>query len=104
MGRAPEEVAYLRAVLAASTVAADALLAMERVAELLAPERSAALAAEIETRCGEPLGAARAALAAAPISPASTKSSPPRFGMQTNASASSRASRVRRQRSAFRAF
>ncbi|TMA82601.1 MAG: phospholipase [Deltaproteobacteria bacterium] len=66
MGRAPEEVAYLRAVLAASTVAADALLAMERVAELLAPERSAALAAEIETRCGEPLGAARAALAAAP--------------------------------------
>jgi phospholipase/carboxylesterase len=66
VSRAPEEVAYLRAVLAASAVAADALLAMERVAELLAPERSAALAAEIEARCGDALAAARAALAAAP--------------------------------------
>jgi phospholipase/carboxylesterase len=59
----------LRAVLAASTVAGDALLAMEHVAELLAPERSAMLAAEIETRCGETLTAAHAALAAAPAPP-----------------------------------
>jgi phospholipase/carboxylesterase len=64
--RAPEEVAYLRTVLAASTVAADALLAMERVAELLAPERSAALAVEIEERCAEPLARAREALGTAP--------------------------------------
>ncbi len=58
--------AYLRAVLAASAVAADALLAMEHVAEALAPERSATLAAEIERRCAAPLAQARDALAAAP--------------------------------------
>jgi phospholipase/carboxylesterase len=66
VARAPEEIAYLRAVLAASTVAADALLAMEHVAELLAPERSATLAAEIEGRCIAPLARAHDALAAAP--------------------------------------
>lgn len=66
MSRSPAEVAYLRTVLAASTVAAAALQAMERVAEQLAPERSAALAAEVDAGFTKPLGAARAALAAAP--------------------------------------
>ncbi len=68
MSRAPEDVAYLRAVLAASAVAADALAAMERVAELLAPERSVALATEIEQRHAAPLTRAREALAAATAS------------------------------------
>jgi phospholipase/carboxylesterase len=66
VSRAPEEVAYLRAVLAASVVAADALRTMELVAEQLAPERSASLAAEVEHGHTAPLGHARDALAAAP--------------------------------------
>ncbi len=69
MSRTPEEIAYLRTVLAASAVAADALLAMERVAELLAPERSTALAAEMAVRCDDAIAAARTALAAAPAPP-----------------------------------
>lgn len=60
------ELAYLRAVLVASTVAADLLGAMEDVAERLAPERSAALAAAIDRRFMAPLAAAAAELAAAP--------------------------------------
>jgi phospholipase/carboxylesterase len=66
VSRPPEETAYLRAVLAASAVAADALLAMEHVAEALAPERSATLAAEIDARCVAALAHAHDALAAAP--------------------------------------
>lgn len=68
MSRPAEELAYLRAVLAASAVAADALLAMEHVAEALAPERSATLAAEIERRCAAPLAQAYAVLAEVPSS------------------------------------
>ena len=64
--RAPEELAYLRAVLAASTVAAELLRAMEDVAERLAPDRSAALAATIGTRFSAPLAERAAALAEAP--------------------------------------
>ena len=64
--RSPEERAYLGAVLATSAIAAELLAGMERVAEQLAPERSAALAAEIEGRYGGPLAEATAALAAAP--------------------------------------
>ncbi len=64
--RTPEELAYLRAVLAASTVAAEVLMAMEDVAERLAPERSALLATEVATRFDGPLAMHGAALAAAP--------------------------------------
>ncbi len=64
--RSPEERAYLGTVLASSAIAAELLAEMERVAEQLAPERSAALAAEIEGRFGAPLAEATAALAAAP--------------------------------------
>ncbi len=64
--RSPAELAYLRAVLAASAIAADLLAAMEDVAERLAPERSAALAAEIDGRFGAPLDAGARALSAAP--------------------------------------
>lgn len=60
------ELAYLRAVLVASTVAAELLGAMEDVAERLAPERSAALAAAIDRRFMAPLAATAAELAAAP--------------------------------------
>jgi hypothetical protein len=66
VSRSPEEVAYLRAVLGASAVAAAALADMERVAEQLAPERSAALAAEVDARCTQSLDAARDALVAVP--------------------------------------
>ena len=65
-GRSAEERAYLEAVLATSTVAAEVLLAMEHVAEQLAPERSAALAAEIDGRFGALLATATGKLAAAP--------------------------------------
>jgi phospholipase/carboxylesterase len=65
VSRTPEEVAYLRAVLAASAVAGDALSAMEIAAEDLAPERSAMLAAEIDQRHASPLLRARDGLAAA---------------------------------------
>jgi len=65
VSRTPEEVAYLRAVLAASAVAAAALSAMEIAAEHLAPERSAALAAEIDQRHASPLLRARDGLASA---------------------------------------
>jgi len=65
VSRTPEEVAYLRAVLAASAVAADALSAMEIVAEHLAPEHSAALAAEMDQRHLPPLLRARGGLDAA---------------------------------------
>lgn len=64
--RSPAELAYLRAVLAASVVAAEALAAMEDVAEKLAPERSAALAAAIDQRFTEALEAHARELAAAP--------------------------------------
>ena len=56
--------AYLRAVLTASGAAAEALAAMEIVAERLAPERSAALAAEMAERHTAPLARGRDALAA----------------------------------------
>lgn len=64
--RSAEELAYLRAVLAASAVAAELLAAMENVAERLAPERSAFLAAHIAERFDGPLATHAAALAAAP--------------------------------------
>jgi phospholipase/carboxylesterase len=64
--RSPAELAYLRAVLAASTVAAALLRAMEDVAERLAPDRSAALAAAIAERYGPPLAERASALAASP--------------------------------------
>jgi len=64
--RSPEESAYLRAVLAASTVAAEVLIEMEEVAERLSPERSAGLAAMVRGRFVTPLSAARSALDAAP--------------------------------------
>lgn len=64
--RSPEEIAYLRAVLAASAVAADLLAAMEEIAERLAPERSRALAADLEARFAAALAERGAALAAAP--------------------------------------
>jgi phospholipase/carboxylesterase len=64
--RPPAETAYLRAVLAASTLAAEMLAAMEDTAERLAPERSAALAATIDRRFSAPLAHARDALGAAP--------------------------------------
>lgn len=64
--RSPAELAYLRAVLAASAVAAEVLDAMEQVAERLAPERSTALATTIASRFAAPLEARTAALAAAP--------------------------------------
>jgi phospholipase/carboxylesterase len=66
VSRTPEEVAYLRAALGASAAAATALVVMEHVAEQLAPERSALLAAEVDARCTAALTAARDALAAAP--------------------------------------
>ncbi len=66
MERSPEEVAYLRAVAGASTLAAELLAEMERVAEQLAPERSAALADAIESRFASALAETRGALAAAP--------------------------------------
>lgn len=62
----PEEAAYLRAVLAASALGAEALDEMERVAERLAPERSQALARALEERFGSALDAAEQALEAAP--------------------------------------
>jgi phospholipase/carboxylesterase len=65
-GRSPEELAYLRAVLAASAVAAEVLGVMEQVAERLAPERSAALAAMIEQRFVTALAARAGDLASAP--------------------------------------
>jgi phospholipase/carboxylesterase len=64
--RSPDELAYLRAVMAASAVAAELLAAMEQVAERLAPERSAALAATVEARFLSPLDARARDLAAAP--------------------------------------
>jgi len=64
--RSPAELAYLRAVLAASVVAAELLAEMERVAEQLAPERSAGLADAIAERFSEPLAARARELAAAP--------------------------------------
>jgi len=64
--RSPAELAYLRAVLAASAVAAELLTAMEDVAERLAPERSAALAAAIDGRFTAALAARAADLATAP--------------------------------------
>ena len=64
--RSPAELAYLRAVLAASAVAADLLVAMEDVAEKLAPERSAALAAAIDDRFTAALEARARKLDAAP--------------------------------------
>jgi len=64
--RSAAELAYLRAVLAASTVAADVLAAMEDVAERLAPERSADLAAGITERFDGPLATHAAGLAAVP--------------------------------------
>lgn len=64
--RSAEELAYLRAVLAASTTAAELLGAMEDVAERLAPERSALLAARIAERFDGPLAARAAALQSAP--------------------------------------
>jgi phospholipase/carboxylesterase len=64
--RSPAEIAYLRAVLAASAVAAELLAEMERVAEQLAPERSAALAAGLDARFTAALEERGAALAAAP--------------------------------------
>lgn len=67
--RSSEELAYLRAVLAASAVAAQLLAGMEDVAERLAPERSALLAARIAERFAGPLATHAAALAAAPAPP-----------------------------------
>ncbi len=64
--RSPAELAYLRAVLTASVVAAELLAAMEDVAERLAPERSAALAAAIDGRFTATLDARARDLAAAP--------------------------------------
>jgi len=64
--RSPAELAYLRAVLAASDVTAELLAAMEDVAERLAPERSAALAATIDERFTRPLAARARDLEAAP--------------------------------------
>lgn len=64
--RAPAELAYLRAVLAASAVAADLLAAMEDVAERLAPDRSALLATAIGDRFTAALDERAAALADAP--------------------------------------
>jgi hypothetical protein len=64
--RSAEELTYLRAVLAASTVAAEVLAAMEDVAERLAPERSALLATGIAERFDGALAGHAAALAAAP--------------------------------------
>jgi phospholipase/carboxylesterase len=64
--RSPEELAYLRAVLAASVVAGEVLAAMEDVAERLAPERSAGLASAIAGRFLAPLDARAGDLAAAP--------------------------------------
>lgn len=68
--RSPEELAYLRAVLAASAVVAEVLAAMEDVAERLAPDRSSGLAAMIAGRFAAPLDTCAAALAAAPSPPA----------------------------------
>ena len=65
-GRSPAELAYLRAVLAASIVAAELLAAMEDAAERLAPERSAALAAAIDGRFTARLDAHARELDAAP--------------------------------------
>jgi phospholipase/carboxylesterase len=62
-----DEAAYLRAVVDASALAAELLIEMERVAEQLAPERSAALAAAIDARFSSPLAAARATLAATSV-------------------------------------
>jgi phospholipase/carboxylesterase len=64
--RSPAELAYLRAVLAASAITAELLYAMEDVAERLAPERSAVLAATIAERFATALADGAAALAAAP--------------------------------------
>lgn len=64
-----EDAPYLRAVLEASALAADALAAMETVAEALAPGRSAALAAEMAGRFGAPFDRAAAALAAVAAPP-----------------------------------
>jgi len=66
--RSSDELAYLRAVLAASVVAAELLAAMEGVAERLARDRSAALANVIRTRFAGALETAAQALAAAPRS------------------------------------
>jgi phospholipase/carboxylesterase len=64
--RSAEEVAYLRAVLAASGVAAELLAAMEEIAERLAPERSRDLAVGLDARFTAALLERAAALAAAP--------------------------------------
>ncbi len=64
--RSPAEIAYLRAVLAASAVAAELSWAMEDVAERLAPERSAALAATIDQRFTRLLGERARDLESAP--------------------------------------
>jgi phospholipase/carboxylesterase len=66
------ELAYLRAVLAASVVASELLAAMEDVAEQLSPDRSADLAGAIATRFTAPLAAATDALADAPVPEALT--------------------------------
>jgi phospholipase/carboxylesterase len=66
---APEETAYLQAVLSAATVAADLLRTMERVAEELAPERSAALATAVGERFTRALTGAEVTLRAAPAPP-----------------------------------
>lgn len=60
------ELAYLRAALGASVVAAEFLAAMEDVAERLAPERSVALAEAIDGRFTAPLATAATGLAATP--------------------------------------
>ncbi len=60
------ELAYLRAVLAASAVAAELLTAMDDAAERLAPDRSTGLATAIAARFAAPLAAATEVLAAAP--------------------------------------
>ncbi len=64
--RSAAELAYLRAVLTASVVAAELLAAMDDAAERLAPERSAMLAAAIDARFTAALDTRAQALAAAP--------------------------------------
>jgi phospholipase/carboxylesterase len=64
--RSPAELAYLRAVLAASAVSAELLAAMEDAAERLAPDRSRALAEAVDARFTAVLDDRAAALAAAP--------------------------------------
>ena len=64
---AAEEIAYLRGVLRAAAIAAELLAEMERVAELLAPERSSALAAAIDARFTAAIARGDDALGAAPV-------------------------------------